>query len=399
MGSSRQWVLLGAAAQSKARAAQQEDATASEALAAEEKEGCINNLRVIYDAIQAYQFDHKDVPRWLSDLVPDYLSDANVLICPVSRRTGKMEEPPLADPKIACSYLFEFSPVPVPGFPNHTRREWKRRQMGLVGSVVPIVRCRLHQQFLNLGFNGKIYESGAQWELGFTNRVNMSDLTPTSIFGGEPARDEVSAPPPIPSSVREFPRPSKDDLSQWVDLSSYCTSLLTESWQGGSGEDLASLPKGLQTFGGIQFYLCGVVQLRGAAPGLAKFPLSIRGIPVRRRCRRLYFLHAAISGSNADEGEQIGTYILHPLNQATLEIPLIYGRSVRNWHPGLNEPRADKTLKVVWTGENTATKQTGTPVRLFMTAWNLAPGVDIESLDFVSSQRDAAPFLLAITID
>jgi len=67
-------VLLGAAAHSKARAAQQEDATASQALAAEEKEGCINNLRVIYDAIQAYQFDHKDVPRWLSDLVPDYLS-------------------------------------------------------------------------------------------------------------------------------------------------------------------------------------------------------------------------------------------------------------------------------------------------------------------------------------
>src|SRR5882757_2941687 len=54
-------------------------------LAANEKEECTKNLKLIYDSIEAYRKDHKDLPNWLSDLVPDYLADANVLICPVCR--------------------------------------------------------------------------------------------------------------------------------------------------------------------------------------------------------------------------------------------------------------------------------------------------------------------------
>ena len=89
--------------------------------AAEEKAACIKNLKVIYDAIQAFQADHRDLPNWLSDLVPQYLADANVLVCPVCRRTGQTEAPPLADPKLPSSYLFEFCPVPL-GRARRTRR-------------------------------------------------------------------------------------------------------------------------------------------------------------------------------------------------------------------------------------------------------------------------------------
>src|SRR5579872_4563673 len=92
---------------------QSEDEAAKAKLDAQEKEECINHLKLIYDAIQAYQLDHKDLPNWLSDLVPQYLTDANVLICPVCKRTGKAESPGLADPKISCSYLFEFCPQPL----------------------------------------------------------------------------------------------------------------------------------------------------------------------------------------------------------------------------------------------------------------------------------------------
>src|SRR5215467_10221203 len=82
--------------------AQNESVSGPAALAAEEKESCTRNLKIIWDAIQAYQFDHKDLPNWLSDLVPDYLTDGNVLICPVCRRTGRTETGALADPKLAC---------------------------------------------------------------------------------------------------------------------------------------------------------------------------------------------------------------------------------------------------------------------------------------------------------
>src|SRR5271165_6102981 len=83
--------LLAAAELQKEVPPQNEVPALSVGLAAEEKEACTRNLNVIYDAIQAYQFDHKDLPNWLSDLVPDYLSDGNVLICPVCRRTGRTE--------------------------------------------------------------------------------------------------------------------------------------------------------------------------------------------------------------------------------------------------------------------------------------------------------------------
>ena len=67
-------------------------------LAEQEKEACVSNLKTIYAAIEAYQRDHKALPNWLSDLVPQYLPDVNVLVCPVCRRTGQTEKPPLADP-------------------------------------------------------------------------------------------------------------------------------------------------------------------------------------------------------------------------------------------------------------------------------------------------------------
>jgi len=160
--------------------------------ASAEKEACMNNLKLIYTAIQGYQADHHDLPDWLSDLVPQYLADANVLMCPVCRRTGQVEAPPLADPKLPSSYLFEFCPVPLGGLGIngliHTRKEWKRQQMGLVGSQVPIVRCRHHTPVLNLAFDGRIYESPSMWELLFTNRVSAAELTPARIFHLEPAR-------------------------------------------------------------------------------------------------------------------------------------------------------------------------------------------------------------------
>lgn len=165
--------------------------------AAAEKQGCVKNLKTIYAAIQAFQADHHDLPNWLSDLVPRYLDDVNVLVCPVCRRTGRVEPPPLADPKLPSSYLFEFCPVPLGGAatntPVRTRREWKRRQMGLVGSDVPVVRCRHHKPMLNLAFDGRVYESSGSWELLFTNRVNAVDLTPARIFAVEPPRARPAA--------------------------------------------------------------------------------------------------------------------------------------------------------------------------------------------------------------
>ena len=381
--------------------AQNDSVTGPAALAAEEKEACTRNLKVIYDAIQAYQFDHKDLPNWLSDLVPDYLTDGNVLICPFCRRTGKTESPPLADPKLACSYVFDFCPIPVGGLisseTQHTRREWKRRQMGLVGSAVPMVRCRHHNPVLNLAFNGTIYESPPEWELMFTNRIRATELSARAIFGtGEPDGPSLTV---MTSPGKEFVR-HEVPLQHRVDLSRFYNADLSDPWLGEPGDDLASFPTGQQIFGGVEFDARGVVQLSGHGSPAGKYPTEVKGIIVQKRCQHLYFLHAARLMGKVEDGDQIGSYIVHlPNSKVPMEIPIVYGRSVLDWHADLKRMQLNKEVKEVWTGGNDAGKRSGKGVRLFLTSWNLAPGAEIESLDFVSTGRNAAPFLLGISFD
>lgn len=367
--------------------------------ATEEKDACTKNLKVIYTAIQAYQGDHKDLPNWLSDLVPQYLPDANVLMCPVCRRTGEAEGPPLADPKIACSYLFEFCPVPLggeaPNAPTQTRREWKRRQMGLVGSVVPVVRCRHHQPVLNLAFDGAVYESPGMWELAFTNRVSAERLSPGGVFA-----DESSSPGRVQPTAR-FPARDPKAKPGMVDLTKFYNAALTESWHGNTGNDLAELPSGLQTLAGVEFDVRGIVQLGGLSPSASKYPIEIKGIKVNRKCQRLHFLHAAAYGTVPDEGKPLGAYVVHyGTNQMRLEIPITYGRDVRDWHVMANEPTAPPELTVAWTGANAVSKRSGGSIRLFLTTWvNPAPGVAIESIDAITGLASPAPFLIAITAE
>ena len=80
------------------------------------------------------------------------------------------------------------------------------------------------------------------------------------------------------------------------------------------------------------------------------------------------------------------TRVLDALTHTTAAILAIYGE-------------ADTRITAQAPQVEEKAKASGRPVRLFVTAWNLAPGVEIESLDFVSAERNAAPFLLAVSYD
>jgi len=370
-------------------------------LAADEKEGCIHNLKLIYDAIQAYRTDHKDIPNWLSDLVPQYI-DASVLTCPVCKRTGEVETLPLADPKTPCSYLYEFCPLPLgkydaPDDPNKTRRDWKRRQMGLAGSIVPIVRCRHHAAVLNLAFDGRIYESPLAWEDLLTNLMDVADLKPARIFAAASNLDAVAN---ASSSRAVYPPRDPQAKPNLINLSPYYNASLTESWHGSSNNDLSALPTGVQYFAGVDFDVRGIIQLRSKWLSAERFPARINGIKIHQKCSRLHFLHAAGYGSVTNDAEQVGSYVIHfASNRMQLEIPIIYGRDLRDWHKLIGEKPAPD-LTVVWTGTNDVSATEHYPIRLFSTTWvNVVPAVEIESIDFVSAMGTVAPFLIAITAD
>ena len=71
---------------------------------------CKQHLVEIGKAIQAYQKEHNDFPEWLSELHPEYMPDANFLLCPADKVGGKALFPPNVDPKMLVSYGYGFAP-------------------------------------------------------------------------------------------------------------------------------------------------------------------------------------------------------------------------------------------------------------------------------------------------
>ncbi len=120
---------------------------------------CKQHLLEIGKAIQAYKKEHGDFPQWLSDLYPKYLPDANLLLCPADENGGKTHFLVNADPKMPLSYDYQFHPK---------YREDKTEERLMYGDVLPLVRCRHHEdqpfECLNLSFAFKIYWSPGVWQ-------------------------------------------------------------------------------------------------------------------------------------------------------------------------------------------------------------------------------------------
>ena len=76
---------------------------------------CTHNLKAVYAGIQEYRKQHKRLPNWLSDVVKAGYLEEDVLLCPVTKRTGEARLFGLKDPDAETSYIFEFCDAPVPG--------------------------------------------------------------------------------------------------------------------------------------------------------------------------------------------------------------------------------------------------------------------------------------------
>ncbi len=182
-----------------------------------QKEACAKNLRQVYEAIQAYRADHQRLPDWLSDLVPKYLADTSALICPAARLGSKsMPLPGLADPKLTNSYVYEFCAGEAGAAYQSGRmkmRDLKSLQMAVVGGDTPILRCPLHGSWLNISFDGKLFDSPPAWEELYGSVVDADDLSPAKLLARftnvtsqrlatpKPEREAVAQPREEPSAL------------------------------------------------------------------------------------------------------------------------------------------------------------------------------------------------------
>ncbi|MCH8119146.1 MAG: hypothetical protein IIC00_05390, partial [Planctomycetes bacterium] len=139
-------------------------------------QACAANFRKIQATIKKYEEDKGKLPDWLSDLVPDYLSK-ETLLCPSDAEHVARYSP---DPKLPCSYSWEFSAKPIPtGWDPTGRtlyRDWKAQQVELFGDVVPKVRCNHHgSRCLNLSVGGQIWWGPLNWEYMFKPDYRFGD--------------------------------------------------------------------------------------------------------------------------------------------------------------------------------------------------------------------------------
>lgn len=198
--------------------------------AAQLEQACRNQLERVGAALDAYREDRGELPMWLSDLLEGgYLDADSDLVCPVTRKTG--EVPHLAlyfeDPQVEDSYLYEYSPSPVgPGArPGEflTMRAWKERCETVVGDIVPMVRCVLHDRVLNVSVGGKIYESDLNWEDAVPNpedipRLGLYWREDGKVPGPEEwkLRDEAWVGTPAVPFRLESPQGGTVDLQAWL---------------------------------------------------------------------------------------------------------------------------------------------------------------------------------------
>jgi hypothetical protein len=192
-----------------------------------------------------------------------------------------------------------------------------------------------------------------------------------------------------------------------IDLSEYYTASLDDDWLVSAGANLRNLPKGIQTFAGIQFDVRGLIQLAGInlykqselddARKREYYPEAVKNIKVQLKGHRIHFLHA--SSWWAEGGEKVGAYVIHYENGEIRQVPLYYLQSLKDWWTTPDDP-TPTSAEIAWKGQNEATKKIGSHILIFEYTWiNPLPNVRIASIDFESSMTSASPYLVGITLE
>jgi hypothetical protein len=203
-----------------------------------------------------------------------------------------------------------------------------------------------------------------------------------------------------------------------IDVQPKANQKLTDDFHAANpGNNLAEVPQGAQTLGGVKFQI-GERCMQLGSPTLAEngfdFPQAITGIAVGKRFSRLYLLHAmgntivlARDPEVLPKDKAVAKYTVHYEDGSQEVIPIIYGKDISDWWfaPGTDLQTAEPTqAKVAWEGKNEAVKnaQGDIKIRLYMTTWvNPKPKEKVTSIDFAQGKPDlpSAPFCVAITAE
>jgi hypothetical protein len=193
------------------------------------------------------------------------------------------------------------------------------------------------------------------------------------------------------------PAPKRDAMTP-LDLQPKANQKLTENLHSDTypNNNLAGLKTGKQNLEGIPFEI-GEKLIQLGCKSLPEKPEKVEGIKVERTVAKLHFLHA--TGYRTEDDTVIGKYVAHYDDNTKEEIEIVYGKDVRDWWNYPCAPGVSRG-KVIWKGENEASKGFNATLQLFLMTWeNPHPRKKVTSIDFLSTQTEAAPFCVAITAE
>jgi hypothetical protein len=301
------------------------------------------------------------------------------------------------DPKILDAYVGQYELAPEAIFT--IRRDGEKLRAQLTGQPsVPILPESVTDFFYTVVDAQLTFVKDAKGKVTELVLHQNGDKTAKKIS------NEV--PPVRGPDLSKVPARDPKADARLVDLTGKYNALLTEQWhpdaQGipAGANHLGSLPRGIQKLGGIDFDVRGVIQLTGTQAEVAgaAFPEAQTGIRLGRKCKRLHFLQAA--GWQAEDGKVIGKYVLHYAGGETASLNIVYGADTLDWWKSAAEAKPPQSAAVAWAGSSPATEAVGASLRLFKRTYdNPKPDLTIETLDFVSTQAESAPFLVALTVE
>jgi hypothetical protein len=183
----------------------------------------------------------------------------------------------------------------------------------------------------------------------------------------------------------------------YVDLQPRANQKQNETLISVPGNTLAGLKQGKQTLAGLRFDVgprliqLANEELRGKLPG------KVEGIQIGAKFARLHVLHG--TAYFADDGAVIARYVVHDADNSKETVEVVYGKDVRDWWRH-DDDKGPTRGKVAWEGSNPAAKAGGCSLWLFSLTWkNPRPGQRVLAIDCVSTLTDAAPFVVAMTLE
>ena len=165
------------------------------------------------------------------------------------------------------------------------------------------------------------------------------------------------------------------------------------------GNNLARVPDGPQTLAGTWFNI-GERLIRVRGRHATEPPEAVRTIVIDARFDTLHILQSTMFGNafGADDGTEIGSYVVHYVDGTDERIPIIYGEDVRDWWRS-SDGDVPSRGKLAWGGTNAAAGDDD-QIRLFSSEWgNPHPGTRVWAIDFESRNTACAPFLVALTLE